>query len=156
MITLKAGFKNLSMRKIFLDTSIFIRYLTQDSQEKYTVCSLLIDQIQTGTIKPYISNIVILETFFVLNRTYRFPRETILAMIDDMLALRNLTLIEVTKTKPALKLYQQHKIKFPDCLIVTQIPGGVTLVSYDHEFSKITSLSLATPDAIIKGFNSII
>jgi len=31
----------------------------------------------------------------------------------------------------------KYKVKYGDCLIATQIPKGVTLVSYDKDFDKL-------------------
>lgn len=139
------------MNRIFIDTSIFIRFLTQDIPEKYSECEMLFKLVQDGEIKSYISNLVLFEIVFVLGRQYKFPKKRILQILSQILKIRNITVIEKTDTIEALKLYDQYNIKYGDCVITTQIPKGVTIVTYDTDFSKIPSLKSATPAQI---FNS--
>lgn len=133
------------MNKVFLETSVFIRYLAADDDKKFKDCQKFFELIEKGKIRPYTSNIVILEILFVLTRLYRFAKKEALDAIEKLLDLRNLTLIETTNTKRAIEIFKQHNIKFPDCLIATQVPAGTKLVSYDADFSKIRALSTVTP-----------
>lgn len=136
------------MIKIFIDTSIFIRFLTKDIPEKYDECENLFQVIQNGEAKAYISNFVLFEIVFVLTRQYKFPKKKVLQILDQILKIRNITLIEKTDTSKALRLYKEYNIKYGDCVITTQIPKGVTLVTYDRDFSKIPALKPLTPDKI--------
>lgn len=136
------------MTKIFIDTSIFIRFLTQDIPEKYSECERLFKLAQDGRIKPYISNFVLFEIVFVLTRQYKFSKGRMLQVLHQILKIRNITLIEKTDTIEALRLYGQYNIKYGDCVITTQIPKGVTLVTYDGDFSKIPALKPITPAKI--------
>ncbi len=133
------------MTKIFIDTSVFIRFLTQDDKEKFKKCSELFELVEEGRIRPYSSNIVILEIHYVLTRIYNFAKNQVIQDIENVLSLRNLTLIEKTKTKKALILYKKHSIKYADSLIYNQVPDGVTLITYDHEFSKLEPITNLTP-----------
>ncbi len=139
------GEKISKVSKIFLETSVFIRYFTADDEKKFADCVHLLETIEkAGTLRPYTSNIVILEILFVLTRVYKFPKKEVLEGIQKILDIRNLTLIEKADTLAALEFYKKHNIKFGDCLIATQIPTGVKLVSYDEEFEKI-KIPVLTP-----------
>lgn len=140
------------MTRIFLETSVFIRYFTADDKNKFQDCVLLLDSIETiGKLRPYTSNIVVLEILFVLTKIYKFPKREVIEAIQKILEMRNLTLIEKTNTKDALKRYNKHKIKFGDCLISTQIPKGAQLITYDNEFSKVGVANTMTPAEVLKG-----
>lgn len=134
------------MTKVFIDTNIFIRFLTKDDVEKYNQCLKFFDLVELGKLRPYISNIVILEIQFVLIRLYKFPKDKVLEDISNLLSLRNLTLIEKSNTQEAISIYKKHNIKYPDCLIATQVPVNTRMVSYDADFSKIKTLSVALPE----------
>ena len=136
-------------KKIFIDTSVFIRFLTKDDKEKYESCFRLIDQIEQGKLRPYISNIVIIEIIYVLNRQYSFPKKDVLSAVSELLKLRNLTLIESTDMKKSLLLFLKKNIKFQDCIITTQIPRDSTLITYDNEFKRIEGLKTMTPEQIV-------
>lgn len=134
------------MTKVFIDTSIFIRFLTKDDVEKYNQCAKFFDLVELGKLRSYTSNIVILEIQFVLIRLYKFPKDKVLEDINNLLSLRNLTLIEKSNTQEAIAIYQKQNIKYPDCLIATQIPVDTKMVSYDTDFSKIKNLPVALPE----------
>ena len=136
------------MTKIFIDTSIFIRFLTKDISERYDECEKVFKLIQGGETQPYISNFVLFEIIFVLTRQYKIPKEKILKDLQQVLKMRNLTLIEKTNTREALKFYGKYNIKYGDCVIATQVPKGVVIVTYDKDFSKVPSLKSITPAEI--------
>ena len=133
------------MDKLFLETSIFIRYFTEDDPRKFQDCVRLLEIIEKGKLRPYTSNIVVFEILFVLTRIYQFSKKDVIEAIKKILTLRNLALIEKTNTKRAIKLFEKYSIKFPDCLIATQIPQGVKIVSYDDDFGKIDGLTSIDP-----------
>lgn len=137
------------MKKVFLETSLFIRYLTHDDEEKYRECTLFLARIESGELTPYLSNIVILEIIFVLTRVYKFSKQRVFDAIGKILKIRNLTLIEKTDTRIAMRLFDDFNIKYTDCLIATQIPKGIVLVTYDADFRKIPSLSVKTAGEIV-------
>lgn len=137
------------MTKVFIDTNVFVRFLTQDDPKKFQECKKFFEFIEKGKIRPYTSNIVILEIQFVLTRQYNVAKKEVLENIDDLLSLRHITLIEKTNTRIALSLYKKYNIKFTDCLIATQIPRGSKLVTYDEEFKKIKGISVSSPEELI-------
>lgn len=139
------------MDKIFLETSVFIRYFTADDKKKFKDCLHLLELIEKGAkIRPYTSNIVILEILFVLTRVYKFSKKEVLEATGKILDLRNLTLIEKTNTREAIKIFQRLNIKFPDCLIATQVPKNTKIVTYDGDFSKIKLIEAITPSEVSK------
>ena len=135
--------------KVFIETSIFIRYFTQDDKEKYHDCAHLLEIVESGKLRPYISNIVVLEIVFVLTRIYKFSQLQVIHTIEEILQLRNLTVIEETDSRKALKLLKETNIKYTDCLIAIQVPSGAKLVTYDADFGGIPHLSVSTPKELI-------
>ena len=137
------------MIKVFIDTSVFIRFLTQDDPRKFKDCFKFFEKIELGKLRPYTANIVILEIHFVLTRLYKQSKTKVVSDIENLLALRNLTLIDKTDTTKALNLYKRQNIKFADCYIATQVPGTCHLVTYDEEFSKVKTISVKEPKDFI-------
>jgi len=135
--------------KLFLDTNIFLRFLLNDAQKSYEEVVQLFEKIEEGKIKPYTSNIVILEIIFVLTKTLKVNQKVVLKDIEALLSMRGLTLIDKTHTKKALRVYKETCIKYADCLIATQIPSDMRLCTYDQEFSRIKSLKTCKPGDII-------
>lgn len=135
--------------KIFIDTNVFIRFLTKDVEDQYKDCAKLFEAVEEGRLRPYTSNIVLLEIYFILTTHYNFTKDEVSEAISIILQTRNLTLIEKTDTKKALMFFDMHKIKYADCLIATQIPKNVLLLTYDADFRKFPSLAVASPKEAI-------
>ena len=133
------------MDKVFLETSFFIRYFTGDDKRKFKDCVKLLEIVEDGKLRPYTSNIVIFEILFVLTRIYKFSKKEVFEATQKILTLRNLTLIEKTNTKEAIKIFRKFNVKYPDCLIAAQIPKGAKIVTYDRDFDKIPGVSASDP-----------
>lgn len=138
-----------SLDKLFLETSFWVRFLVRDDEKKYSNCQALLRSVELGKFLPYSSSIVIMEIVFILIRQYRFGHEKVLEAVARVLRLRNLTLVEKTDTRKALDLFGSYKIKYGDCMISTQVPKGVRLITYDADFSRIKGLIVATPDMVL-------
>lgn len=136
------------MKKIFLDTNIWVRPLVEKNSQTKEI-KTLIQQIDSSHFSPYTSTIVLLEVSFILRSFYKLKNNQIFKEIQIILATKNLTLIESTNLLESLKLHQQTKIKLTDCLIATQLPPKTTLVTFNEDFQKIPTLSVKTPAEII-------
>lgn len=135
------------MKKIFLDTNIWLRFILEDNEQAKD-CKELITQIEAGKWRVYASSIVMLEINFVLSSVYKIKRNKVLGDLEAILKTRNLTLIEKTDFQQALKYYRQYGIKLSDCLICAQVPKKMILVSYDQDFKKLP-VAVKTPKELI-------
>jgi predicted nucleic acid-binding protein len=133
--------------KIFLDTNIWVRYLIDDSKQTED-CDMLIRYIERGFLQPYTSNIVFLECVYVLEKLYGVSSSSLKEILDAMLETRSLTIYEKTDTQQALLWHKNLSVKYADCLIATQIPQDVTLVSYDRDFDQFPTLHRQEPPDI--------
>lgn len=133
---------------IFLDANILLRYLVADHREPFEDCRAVIVAIQEGTLQPYISSIVLLEVAYVLSSVYGVPRSAIVKDIETILDLRGLVIVEETHFRHAFALHKKTGVKLSDCLIATQVPEGVTIVTYDRDFGKLP-VRTKTPKAML-------
>ena len=140
--------------KVFVDANVFIRFFTRDSEKEYLQCVDLFNSIEQGTLRPYTSNIVLLEVCFVLSRLYKYEDADVIFAMNEILSLRNITLIETTDTPGAIMSMQQYHIKYADCLIATQVPEGATLVTYDRDFKKIPDITIGTPADVLQAIQA--
>ncbi|MBU1110427.1 PIN domain-containing protein [Patescibacteria group bacterium] len=131
--------------KIFIDTNVWLRFLLADVKEQYQECVDFFIEAEAGRFRPYTSTIVLLEVHYVLTSLLKISQEKVLQDIECILETRNLTLIEKTDFRKALKVYRKTKIKFADCLIATQLPKEAVLCTFDKEFRKVKTLKTITP-----------
>ncbi len=135
--------------KVFLDTNIFVRYLVNDDPTKFKQTQKLINDIESGYLRPYTSSIVLIELIYVMTRIYKIHLNQVLEDLDQLMELHNLTIIEKTSFKQALKLCETTKIKITDCLIALQCPKDCAFVTYDKEFRVFKFLNNVTPQKIL-------
>ncbi|OGM18364.1 hypothetical protein A2686_04380 [Candidatus Woesebacteria bacterium RIFCSPHIGHO2_01_FULL_38_10] len=141
------------MKKIFLDTNIFLRVLVSDNKQAEE-SAVLLRKIESGRLIPYTSTIVLLETAFTLRSYYKIKNTQIIKDVEKILKLRNLTIIEKTDFRKSLEIHKKTKVKLPDCLIATQIPANTVLVTYDREFQKIPALLVKTPKEVLENLKN--
>ena len=138
------------MKKLFLDTNIFLRFFLRDNENQYQSVCRLLAKIEEGTFRPYTSSIVFLELNYVVRNIYKLPIDEVLDYLDAIRKMRGMTVIEKTDTDKAIALYTRYKIKLGDCFIATQIPKEGILLSYDEDFKKIKEIKFQTPDEILQ------
>ena len=135
------------MKKIFLDTNVWLRFLLEDNEQAKS-CRNLIKQIEAGKFRVYTSSIVMLEINFVLTAIYKIKPSQVIKDLETILKTRGLVLIEKTDFKQALVWYKQFKVKLADCLIASQLAKGMIFASFDRDFIKLP-LTVKKPDEII-------
>ncbi len=128
--------------RLFLDTSILVRYFTNDDLKKSNQVKALLSAIEAGRIRPYTSSIVIAELIFVLMRLYKLTKVGALEKVEVVLRMRNMGIEERTDSGKALKLFKELAVKYGDCLIATQIPKGAAICTYDEDFGKIPGVQV--------------
>ncbi len=134
--------------KIFLDTNVFVRFFMPEDEQTHVVVRSVIDLCATGGFRPYTSSFVLLECSFVLGRIYSFPDDRVQDCLEKIIATRNMTVVDTCDSKKALALWKKTRVKFTDCLIATQVPQGVTIVTYDRDFAKLP-VKAKTPKEVL-------
>jgi len=80
----------------FLDTNILLRHLTRDDPKKAEACTRLFQDIETGKLSAWTSDLVVAEVVFVLSSKgpngYNYTREEIRTGLVPLLALPGLAL----------------------------------------------------------------
>lgn len=141
--------------KLLLDTNFFIRFFTADEPTQHQDCLQIIEHIQSGKFKPYLSNLVLTECSYVLTKIYHISNPQLKIMFQAILNLRNLTILETTNTPLALNWHWQTGVKLNDCLIATQLKPGIILCTYDREFRRLPEIfpeKIMTPTEILRYF----
>lgn len=125
------------MTSCLVDTNIWLRYFTKDDLKQYEECMCFFELVDEGKVKPYVSNVTLMEITYTLKTYYGFTKASIADYLGEVLKTRNLVVLEKTNSVLALKKMSVLGIKYTDCLIVGQLKKGVTLVSYDKDFDKL-------------------
>lgn len=134
---------------LFLDTNIFIRYLTRDDPDKAARAYELLQRIEQGTQRATTTEAVLTEIVYVLSakRLYNLPRPIIRQRLTELLDLRGLRLRHKPVYRRALDLYASTGLDFEDCVIVGQMEHErlTRLASFDTGCDGIPGITRIEP-----------
>lgn len=134
------------MKKLFLDTNVWLRFFLKDEVKQYETVYRLIAQIESGRFRAYTSSIVFLEISYVLKSLYHFTHREIDDVFRAIKEVRGLTVVDETDIDKTLVYWRKYQIKFSDCLIASQIQKGMELITFDEEMAKINEVVTKKPD----------
>ncbi len=133
----------------FVDTNIFLRYLTRDDPDKAQACFELFKRAEANQITLTATETVVAEVVYVLSskRTYNLPRDQIRARLYPLLTLQGLRLPQRRTVLRALDLYVAYEIDFEDALIVAHMQRQAIrdVYSYDRDFDQVPGINRQEP-----------
>ena len=123
---------------IGLDTNILVRYLTQDDPAQASVATDLLES-RISTQQPgYVSQVVLTELVWVLDRGYRYAKADIIRAVGGLLSVRELTIEKADEAWAALQQFETGQADFADYLIGLsgQMAGCTTTFTFDRRAAR--------------------
>ena len=117
----------------FVDTNVFVRYLTGDDEKKAAAFESLLVQASSGKIRLVTSEIVIAELVWVLESFYKLKPSVIAELIRAILNTEGLRIKGSDLIEKALDIYESQNIDFIDAHIIVYMQSNhiETLYSFD-------------------------
>lgn len=101
---------------IGLDTNVLVRYIAQDDPAQSPKATRLVESL-TADAPGYVGLVVLVEVVSVLAGCYASSREEIYAVLETLLHTREIVVDQADTVWKALRLFQEGKADFADCLI---------------------------------------
>lgn len=137
------------MNPKFIDTNIFIRFLTNDDPVKARRCLILFEKVEDKKIILTTTESILSEVVYILSSKslYKLSPEKIR---DLLLPIINLPGLKINFKKTflnALEIYASSKIDFEDALSAAYMLASdiKEIYSYDRDFDKFSSLKRKEP-----------
>ncbi len=129
---------------IGLDTNVIIRYIVQDDARQSKRATELIESMCTVDNPGFINLIVICEVCWVLTRGYKYKRETVAAVVQNILTSVELVVEESETVWRALTAFKRGKAGMADYIIGlhNQTKHTVTSYTFDRKAAEHDSLTL--------------
>ena len=131
----------------FIDTNVFLRFLTKDDPVKAASCHKLLQSAAAGELKLYTSDLVIAELIWVLQspKTYNLNPPEIFDIIMPLLTIKNLNFPCKNIFPDIMELFKTEDIGFIDAYNseIMRSRKIDTIYSYDKHFDQL-------PDVIRK------
>ena len=135
------------MEKVFIDTNLFLRYLTKDDPGKYERCREVFKKAVEGKVSLLTSEIVIAELIWTLLSYYKVPKAEVIEKVSIIISTPNLHLVDKTIIADSLVLYSQKNIDFIDAYnaLFMKFHGLEKIYSYDEDFDAIEGIEREEP-----------
>ncbi|MFZ4071474.1 MAG: PIN domain-containing protein [Caulobacterales bacterium] len=123
---------------IGLDTNILVRFLTQDDPDQAPLASAAMAQL-TQDRPGLIGREVLIELVWVLERSYKFRRSEIAAVISGLLATSDLVVEGADGVADCLSLYEFEGFGFADLMIraAARRFGAVGVLTFDRKAAAL-------------------
>ncbi len=130
-----------------LDTSVLLRHFTGDNADHSPRASALVARISAEEVVVRITDQVIFEAAFTLERTYKIPKSEIRDALLDFIDLPAVVLPGKQLWPKIFDLYARTSLSIVDAYhAVTMERLGITeIISFDKDFDRIPGITRVEP-----------
>jgi len=131
----------------FVDTNIFIRFLTDDVPEKVDACEEIFKKAVEKQETLFTTDLVVAEIVWVLESFYELPKNEIQDKVEKILNTPNVICPHKDLILSALILYSEKNIDYTDAYnaLILKENGIEELYSYDKHYDRIDWLTRLEP-----------
>jgi predicted nucleic acid-binding protein len=131
----------------FLDTNVLIRHILADHPDHSPRASSLILRIQRGEIRVEVSETVLFETIYLLERRFRAPKAEVRSAVQPIIELPGIVFAGKRRFLRALDFYTDHNLPIADALhaAITETLDPAEIISFDHHFRRVATITLVEP-----------
>ena len=134
--------------RVFADTNVFLRYLTNDVPEQADAVECLLRRAGAGEIALVTGILVIAEIVWTLESSYKLPRVDIQTKVRAIINTPGLEVGNRDIISQAISDYVDKNVDFADAYSATWLLSQDIEVVYTFDrrhFSRFESLSVRTP-----------
>ena len=103
-----------------IDTNVLVRFLVRDDEAQFEKARKLIKRQVAAGRRVFVSQLVLLETAWVLRSRYGLPKNLIIEAISGLLDATDVRLEDEPAIEEALFIWKDTTADFADCLIGAQ------------------------------------
>jgi predicted nucleic acid-binding protein len=131
----------------FLDTNILLRHLLQDIPQQSRRATALIGRIEAGEVRVRVTETVVFEAVFTLQRTYKRRPDAIRDALLPILELPSVGLPQKARFRRAFALYVAQDLPFADAYHVALMNelGLRQIYSFDEDFDRVSGITRLEP-----------
>jgi len=131
----------------FLDTNILLRHLLQDDPDQSPRATAYLRRIEQGEVQVCISDIVVFETVFTLQRQYRRAKAEIAQHLLPLLELPGILLPGKRRFRRVFNLYVSLNLPFADAYhaaLMEQLKLS-EIATFDTDFDRVPGVHRIEP-----------
>lgn len=130
---------------IGLDTSILIRYLTQDDRRQSAVANFILERL-TETEPGFVSLVTVAETAWVLESNYGGARTEVVDAIEGLISQDTIVVEAYEQVIRSIEEVRDRNVHFADALIgqLALRAGCSATLTFDSRAARLPAFQLAT------------
>ncbi|MEA3355071.1 MAG: PIN domain-containing protein [Patescibacteria group bacterium] len=137
------------MKVEFVDTNIFIRFITKDDEKKAKKVFELFKLVEQGKAKLIVNEATLAEVVYTLSskKLYALSREKVKQVLIPIIEMKGLKIKNKDVFLLALDYMIDKKVDFEDALIAAYMVKSKTkrVYSYDRDFDKFKQIKRVEP-----------
>jgi predicted nucleic acid-binding protein len=128
--------------RLLLDTSVVVRYLTGEPDEAAERARGLFAAAEAGRLELMLTDVVFVETGFVLWRALRLERSLVIAYLDSLLQAPGVVPEHRELLQGSLELFQRHPVGLVDAYLAAgTVAAGIDgVASLDRGFDRLSGV----------------
>lgn len=119
---------------IGIDTNVLVRYLVQDDKRQAAAATKIFSGVSEAN-PVFVNNIVMCELVWVLSRAYKYEKNLITGVIEQLLTTADVEFESADILRKALRRYSKGKGDFADYLIaeINRENGASVTYTFDRK-----------------------
>ena len=128
-----------------IDTNVLVRFLVRDDETQFEKARKMIKREIAAGRRVFVSQLVVLETEWVLRSRYGLRKIEIIAAISGLLDATDVQFEDESAIEEALFVWKDNAADFADCLIGAQNRrlGCRITATFDAKASKLPGFTTA-------------
>ena len=120
---------------IAVDTNVLVRFLVRDDEAQCRLAGQRVQDTLARGENIFVPDVALVETVWVLARSYKFPKKQIIGAIRKLLAAKGVRFSSPDLMTNALNAYESGRGDFSDYVIKEQALGAEcdTVVAFDRD-----------------------
>jgi predicted nucleic-acid-binding protein len=129
---------------IALDTNILVRLITRGNEEQALRAKSIFDLHRNDDGALFVSDIVLVELCWTLERSYRLTRQEIESVLLSLLDNSTVQLESPALVRDAIGSFRTDGVGFSDCLIVARAhyEGCTKTLTFDRRMSSLPNVEV--------------
>jgi predicted nucleic-acid-binding protein len=134
------------LKRVFVDTNIFIRYLVNDIPAQIDKAENLFDLAERGDLRLVTGPPVFFEIAWTLKSFYKMSRKYICECMSAILGLPGLEVTDIDILEEALELYSKTRTDFSDAYIaiLSRKVGADSIATFNTKHFRNLNVQMYT------------
>ena len=132
------------MKKYFIDTNYFLRFLIKDDEKKFNIVYSLFQKGIDKKIQLFTSVVVFFEIYWVLSSFYNKKKNKIIDFLKNILKLNFIDFENKIILEEAIILFQKFNLDLEDCynLAYAKLKKANEFTTFDKILNKLSAANL--------------